>query len=676
MSILDREPWVPARKRAKLALEVPRDRPETVTSFPDDLTRIPPENDKFAARTETERDREILGAIASRGLLPIYCARYLSKNAMVVALEKAERRYLEHYRIPQIALERFGLEMLTPIADTFPRSPEAVHETLLAVDAVRVAELYLDKFAPVAEAWFSRHPETAALVLIPAALNGKAKDSARALKAIAALRREGHASEVDKAAHHYGPAAAEELRILLLPPPLPPKPPALPAFLDIPTLPNIPHLERLLQLLALLPLGAARALVEQAREEIAPSARSLLARSLVDRWVTADAPSDEKWVLLAAAVLGDDLVAHQLADNVTTWAEAGKHPRAALGVEALRELGSPVALTRLARLGAKSKHAAVKKRARAALAEYRETHHLSEDELADRLVPSLDLDANGTLTLSYGPRELRAVLDGTLKAALRDGDEPIRMLPKAKPTDDPALVARATAVWNAFKTESKATVEAQVRRLEQAMNRRRRWSREEFGAYFHKHPLMQQIARRLVWGTFDGAALTTTFRIAEDGTFSSADDETTSVDEKAVIGIPHPFAMGAELAARWGNVFGDYEIVQPFTQLAREVRLLTDAEKGARTIDRFSGRRVDGSRFFSLKPRGWSFLDYDLGKAVTGNLFVVLETEPGVEMLETSPPEQMLGVLTLRSAVLDATFALVDPLEMSEVLRDVELLSR
>ena len=134
--------------------------------------------------------------------------------------------------------------------------------------------------------------------------------------------------------------------------------------------------------------------------------------------------------------------------------------------------------------------------------------------------------------------------------------------------------------------------------------------------------------------------------------------------------------MSPELVAKWGNVFGDYEIVQPFAQLAREVRVLSEDERAARTIHRFEGRFVDGSRFFSLPHRGWSFLDYDLGKVASGGRFVVLETEPGVALLTTTPPDQTLGVLSLRSPVPDETFAAIDAFEMSEVLRDIEMLAR
>ncbi|MDB4997905.1 MAG: molybdate metabolism regulator, partial [Myxococcaceae bacterium] len=328
---------------------------------------------------------------------------------------------------------------------------------------------------------------------------------------------------------------------------------------------------------------------------------------------------------------------------------------------------------------------ALKKRAAAALDEYRETHALSADALADRLVPDLDFDARGELVLDYGPRQFRVVFDETLKATLRDGDKPVKSIPRAQPTDDEAKVARAQATWAAIKTETKTLMEAQARRLERAMCARRRWSREEFTKYLHRHPLMQHLARRLVWGAFDRAgALLATFRVAEDGSFASGDDAAFELGEAhQAIGIVHPLALGPAACAAWGDLFGDYQIVQPFPQLARELYTLTPAESMGAKLTRFEGTPIAGGRFFSLKHRGWDFSeDYDLGKKLSDGSSVHLATEPGLGFLVEKPEDQTLGVVTLEhfywqdASPRAETFGALDPIDVSEVLRDIELLKR
>ena len=693
--VLATPPWVPARKRKKLVLETPPPRPERLVTRDDAAiraqartTQIPHANDRYAELAQEQRDEEILTLIASRGILPIYCAHYLSEAALILALERAEWRFIAHYRIAQVGLERFGLAMIEPLIQAFSRAPGPVHECLRDIDSPRVAALYADKAPAVALEWFQRYPETAGALLVPIALTGPAKDAVRAKKQIASLVREGHEDAIFRAARSFGEDAAEELRILLLPPPLPTRPPALPAFFDPRALPaprlrdGVPlapeHVERLGQLLALLPLEAARTAIASVHSACEGASLGDFARALVERWVAAEAPTKEKWVLLAAALLGDDLVAHQLAANIATWAAEGHHPRSAAGVEALRELGTDVALAHLARFAEKSKVKPLKKRARLELDAYREEHGLDEDALADRLVPDLGFDARGELALSYGPRAFRVVFDESLKAALRDGDKPLRSLPRAAATDDAALVDRALATWTAVKTESKTLVEAQVRRLERAMCKRRRWSTEAFTTRLHRHPLLQHVARRLVWGAFQGrtgpGSLLATFRIAEDGTLSDASDAATELPRSAQIGIVHALDLGPELAGRWGEVFGDYEIVQPFPQLAREVRHLTEAERAAATLDRFAGTKVEGSRFFGLRHRGWE-PDYGFVKRLATGHSVTLATTPGVEFLASKPEDQLLGTVKV-SGDGDATFGTLDVLEASEMLRDLEMLTR
>lgn len=694
-TVLATAPWAPVRKRKKLVLETPPPRPERLVTREDAAireqartTHSPHADDRYAALSQEQRDEEILTLIASRGILPIDCARYLSEAALVLALERAELRFIAHYRIAQVGLERFGLAMIEPLVQAFGRAPGPVHECLRDIDSPRVAALYADKTPAVALEWFQRHPETAGALLVPIALTGATKEAARARKQIATLVREGHEDALFRAARSFGEDAAEELRILLLPPTLPSRPPTLPTFFDPRALPAprlrdgaplaTEHVERLGQLLALLPLEAARTAVSSVRDACEDASLGDFARALVERWVAAEAPTKEKWVLLAAALLGDDLVAHQLATNIATWAGEGHHTRSAAGVEALRELGTDVALAHLARFAEKSKVKPLKKRARLELDAFREEHDLDEDALADRLVPDLGFDARGGLTLSYGPRAFQVMFDESLKAALRDGDRPLRSLPKASASDDAALADRAQATWAAVKTESKALVEGQVRRLERAMCKRRRWSSDAFTTRLHRHPLLQHVARRLVWGAFDGqtgrGALLATFRIAEDGSLSGPTDATAELLPGAQIGIAHALDLGVELAGRWGELFGDYEIVQPFPQLAREVRLLTAAEQAAATLDRFAGTRVEGSRFFGLRHRGWE-PDYGLVKRLASGHVVTLVTMPGVEFLASKPADQLLGSVKV-SGEGEATFGALDVLEASEMLRDLEMLTR
>lgn len=695
--VLTSPPWVPVRKRPKLALPTLPPLPDRIVWFDEheqkvwadpsfgSLGAVGVDRDKFAPLSQEERDRQILELIASRGILPIYAGRYLSLEAIKVALEKADRLFVEHYNLAHVGLAKYGLEVLDHLLALISRAPQTAMTCFLRIDSLRVAAALVTNYATYADEWYARFPHSAARVLLPPALTGNAKDSAHALRMVRALIEKGHRQELFSHANELGVDAAQELDALLAPAPLPAKPPSLPSFVDLTTLP-VPtlkesnerlapeHLERFVQLLACLPLDAARSAVLTVRDACDSASLGDLARALVDRWSAADAPGKEKWVLVAAALVGDDLVTHRLAESVATWAEQGKHPRVAAGVEALASVGSDVALMRLARFAEKSKVKNLKKKAEAALAAYREAHGVTADELADRIVTDLGFDERGELTLSYGPRSFRVVFDETLKVSLRDGEKPLRSLPKVSAADDLQLAERAQAAWDAIKKETKPIVETQIRRLERALSQARTWSFEAFERYHLRHPLMQHFARRLVWGAFDGSGvLAQSFRIAEDGTFASVSDEPVDVSRSHAIGIVHPLALGRELTSRWGDVLGDYQIVQPFPQLARETFELDEAERKAQKLTRFVGVAVEGSRFYALKHRGWEFFDYDIGKRLSAGRSATLSTEPGLYFLASKPENQTLGEIELGGG---GSFGALSSIETSELVRDVEMLRK
>jgi hypothetical protein len=690
-AVLAAPPWIPPRKRPTLVLRelawpdscIAWTDPGEPPAWADPWPSIGPDQDRFAALDPEERDRQILEIIATRGIPPIYAGRHLSLSGIKSVLATADQAFVEHYCLARIALAKFGLEVLENLLRLFDRAPRAAFDCLRRIDSPRVAEK-LSTHPALAEEWYERFPRTAARLLLPDALTGKGKDSLRALGVLSTLVARGHEHAVLALARELGDGAAEELQALLAPPRLPAKPPRLPPFVDLATLP-IPKLrsgtplepeqiERLLQLLACLPLVAARVALADVKQACEPDSLGDLCRALVDRWVLADSPAKEKWVLAAAAFLGDDLVTHRLAENIAHWAAQGKHTRVTAGVEALASLASDVALMHLSRFAEKSKVKSLKKKAEAALDAYRAEHGLNVDELADRTVVDLGLDARGELVLSYGPRSFRVVFDDSLAVSLRDGDKPLRSLPRALETDDPQLVARAQAGWQAIKKETKPIIEAQARRLERAMAARRTWSHDAIERYYLRHPLMQHFARRLVWAAFDAAgSLALSFRIAEDTTFASIDDERVDVPPEQRIGIVHPLALGPELSARWGEVLSDYRIVQPFAQLSRETFVLEEAERTSRTLTRFAGVCVEGSRFFSLKHRGWEFFEYEIGKRMCGDCHATLSTEPGLDFLATKPETQTLGDITLHFA---PSFSSLTEIEASELIRDVEMLRR
>jgi len=134
----------------------------------------------------------------------------------------------------------------------------------------------------------------------------------------------------------------------------------------------------------------------------------------------------------------------------------------------------------------------------------------------------------------------------------------------------------------------------------------RRWQVREFPDTLLRHPLLVNVVRRFVWGVFNQEGnLVESFRVCEDNTLADARDERTVLPAVGRVGLVHPLHLSAEGLASWRGVFSDYRIVQPFPQLGRVVRLMTDGERQASTLDRVDGRRTATARLLGLERRGW-----------------------------------------------------------------------
>jgi hypothetical protein len=341
-------------------------------------------------------------------------------------------------------------------------------------------------------------------------------------------------------------------------------------------------------------------------------------------------------------------------------------------------------------IAAKLKFKALQDRAKEKIAAVAEARGFTAAELADRLVPDLGLDDHGTVELDFGPRRFFVAFDETLKPFVKDAaGTRLKDLPKPIKSDDAALADAATERYKQIRKDAKAVASLQVTRLELAMIDRRRWGAADFRLFFLEHPLMRHLATRLLWGVYgEGDALAGAFRVAEDWTLADADDNTFTLPEAARVGIAHVLEMPKALLEAFGQVFADYEILQPFKQLGRETYALTEAERGTEKLTRFADKTVATGSVMGLVNRGWERGQaQDAGwvgwfsKAVGDGLQVDLELEPGTVVGDLSfEPKQSLPAITLRKVgSWDKEglvhFGRLHPILASEVLRDIDLLA-
>ncbi|MCV4795367.1 DUF4132 domain-containing protein, partial [Escherichia coli] len=166
-----------------------------------------------------------------------------------------------------------------------------------------------------------------------------------------------------------------------------------------------------------------------------------------------------------------------------------------------------------------------------------------------------------------------------------------------------ALATGSVNLFKQLKKDVHAIASQQIDRLEQAMCQRRRWTAEQFRLFLVEHPLVRHLTRRLLWGVYtEENTLIACFRVAEDSTYSDAQDELFTLPA-GNIGIPHVLEISPESAAAFGQIYTDYEQLPPFRQLDRGYYHLTDNERDTHELIRWQGRLCQAGRIVGLERR-------------------------------------------------------------------------
>lgn len=603
-------------------------------------------------------------------------------------------------------LDRFGAEALPKALECAHKHPAVVLPALMGTFSPEVATTVADVLPRsksargAARAWLARHADRAAVALLPVALGRKGQPRLAAIAALRTLVADGHQQHVRAAARRYAVTQDALDEVLLRDEKLENvrKSPVLPAFWapmawtrplcarDRRAIP-VDALDALGGVLKTSPLDVPSATLLRLREWCDRRSLGAFAWDLFQAWRTSGSPSNESWAFQALGVLGDDVVCSALVPFIHQWPLVGQTGYAATALDVLATIGSEASLVELQRISQRFKSRGLKDRAAAKLQEVAEARGLTAEQLADRLVPDMGLDAAGGRDLDFGARLFRIGIDTRLRPYVANSSgERLKELPAAGRLDDPVKASVASEVWKAFKKELRRQATLQRNRLEWALCARRRWSAHEFDRFVLGHPLLVHFARSLVWGAFDGdGRLQATFRVAEDGSLADPNDQAFVLSDSLRVGLPHPLDLTPESLSRWSQVLSDYDVLQPFQQVGRPVFPRTDGDRGLTQLALVTGRRVPTSRVLGLESRGWRRLGDSGGmsramaKAIPGtSLQAELDLDPGIFAMVGEFPEQTLGQTTLvrrrRDSLGIATalpFDQLDALAWSELVADL-----
>ncbi|MFC3494157.1 DUF4132 domain-containing protein [Glycomyces rhizosphaerae] len=533
-----------------------------------------------------------------------------------------ECRYTFGDELQQI-LWRFGEEAIDRIVGLLKTRTErhAALPPIFSAGAARLAAdwlLRLKTARPSAFRWFERHGLDAVPMLVPDALGTDKKARQAAEAALAHLAASHGLDAVAGAAEPFGPEAAAAIRAVADRDPLEPqgKLPSANGLADPELLPqvllqgagqalpvaSVPHL---VTVLSLTNLDVPYAGTEVIAETCDAASLTRFSWALFELWIAGGSDAKGNWTLTQLARFADDDTVRRLAPMIREWPGEGQHKRAVTGLAVLGAIGSEEALRAIQGIADKVKFKGLKEEARRQIDLIAEDLGLTSEQLADRLVPDFGLGDSGALVLDYGPRVFTVGFDEQLRPFVTDGDgKPRKSLPKPGAKDDPETAEAAYRRFAQLRKDLRAVAADQVRRLEAAMVASRTWTLAEFRQCFAEHAFMSHLARRVLWqATVDGEPVA--FRVAEDRTYTDVEDDELELHEDAVIRLAHPLHFGEATLAAWSQVFADYEILQPFPQLARPAMVLTEEELATGELTRFDKIEVESGPLLGLTKHGW-----------------------------------------------------------------------
>ncbi|WP_156925840.1 DUF4132 domain-containing protein [Glycomyces arizonensis] len=587
-------------------------------------------------------------------------------------------------------LHRLGPEATDPVLKAIAAEPAYRGEAILGIVSLGAARTAADWLVRrkssrrLAARWLELHSADAALLLIPDALGAKRKERTAAEAALRHLTVTSGPGAVREAAEAHGPEAAAAIEELTGRDPLDPVGKRLPKTAEQFAPALFPQV---------LLKGRERALPESAVAHLVtvlsiatpdyPYAgigvvaehcdRESLARfswAVFEHWLNLGAPPKHGWALTQLAHFADDDTVRDLTAHLRRWPGMNHHRRALTGLEVLGAIGSEAALRAVHSIAEKSEFEALRMEADTQIRAVADGLGLSCDQLADRLVPDFGLGEAQTLLIDYGPRRFTVGFDEQLKPFVTDDKGKQRKaLPKPGVKDDEELAQRGRKRFTQLKKELRTVSAEQVKRMERAMVEGRTWSAEEFRRHVAEHALVWHLAHRLVW-LADAGGKRTAFRLAEDRSCADVEEDDVALPGDAVIRLAHPVLLG-EQVGRWSELFADYELLQPFAQLARPAMAFTPEEDATGRLERFEGREVSTGALMGLAAKGWDRSESWRGGWEAGMSYVlpeagVLAIGLGAGTRDTT--QTITSVRLHRSEGSDASLLDADPVLASEVL--------
>lgn len=283
-------------------------------------------------------------------------------------------------------------------------------------------------------------------------------------------------------------------------------------------------------------------------------------------------------------------------------------------VEVLSAMGSPEALQVLVATATRFKQRTVRELAEVRVSDIAEARGWTEDELADRSVPSGGFEEDGIMQMDVGeeakPYTARLGSDLSVKLFNPDGKE-VKAIPAGKDEN----TKESKALLSAAKKTVKAVTKQQTTRLYDAMVGARVWPVSDWEADIVAHPILSRLVERIIWRGLDkDGNVITLFRPTAEGDRMTADGDDADLSSVTSVDIAHTATVSEDIRQSWLTHMDDFEVEPLFAQISRPMQVLDDKEKKATAITDREGWLTE-----AFKLRGSAMkANYDRGPVEDG----------------------------------------------------------
>ncbi len=266
------------------------------------------------------------------------------------------------------------------------------------------------------------------------------------------------------------------------------------------------------------------------------------------------------------------------------------------------------AVAQLTRMRVKVKYAVALKLIEKALNAAAERSGLRRDDLEDLAVPTYGLDADGKRSEKFGNCTVDLVLTPTSGEAELIWKNAAGKLVKSPPAEVKQDHQSQLKEIKRTALDLQKMMAAQRLRIEQFLVNERKMTYEHWQEHFLHHPVLNALAKRLIWRFEDNSSATLGAWL--DGEIVNWNHEPIlNLGPGTSVQLWHPLQSDAQTILSWRCWLEDHQIVQPFKQAHREIYILTPAEEQTDTYsNRFAAHVIRQHQFASLcRERGWQY---------------------------------------------------------------------